>query len=149
MLEAWIQFRRAPGPVHILAASAVAVAMVTVVSSLFSPGVAFLLIAGVVIAGSGLTGVSARTMGDGFAGGFMLSWGGFFLGYLIFVPVTAALQGASFLVVGFAVLVGFVFGLLFGAFFAVLGGSVGYIAARLAKKPKWSLVNVGLPPKSP
>ena len=150
MFKAWIQFRRAPGPVHLLAGSALAVAVVTGVSGLFPPAVAFLLIVVVVIAGSVLIGVSARTKADGFAGGLMLSWAGFFLGFLISVPVRAALQpGSGVLIIGFAVLVAIVFGLLYGLFFAIVGGSVGYIAARLAKKPRWSWASVELPPKLP
>jgi hypothetical protein len=132
-----------------LAASGVAVAAVTIVSSLFPPAVRFLLIVAVVITGSGLTGSRAYTRADGFGGGLILAGVGFFLGFLISVPLMAALQGSGPLIIGFAVVVAIVFGLLYGLFFALIGGIAGYIGARLAKKPRWSWANVKLPPKLP
>jgi hypothetical protein len=147
--RAWIQFRRAPHAVQLLAGSGLAVAVVTIVSSLFLPAEGFLLIVVVVIAGSGLTGSRAYTRADGFAGGLILAGAGFFLGFLISVPLTAALQGSGPLIIGFAVVVAIVFGLLYGLFFALVGGVAGYIGARLAKKPRWSWANVKLPPKLP
>jgi len=92
------------------------VAAVTIISSMFLPPVAFLLIVAVVILGSGLTGSRAYTRADGFAGGLMLAGAGFFLGFLISVPLMAALQGSSLLAVGFATVTAIVFGLLYGLF---------------------------------
>jgi hypothetical protein len=125
------------------------VAVVTIVSSLFLPAEGLLLVVSVVIAGSGLTGSRAYTRADGFGGGLILAGAGFFLGFLISVPLTAALQGSGPLIVGFAVVAAVVFGFLYGLFFALLGGIAGYIGARLAKKPRWSWANVKLPPKLP
>jgi hypothetical protein len=131
----WRRFRRTAPAFQQMVALILGLAAATVIGQLFSDGLTFILILIVLVAGGGRIGFSARTRRDGFAGGLIFGWAGWFLGLIIVGPLEAGLQGGGLLGIGLSLLAGFVVGLVYGFVMGLIGGAAGYLFARLARKP--------------
>ena len=129
----WNRFRRTAPAFQRLVGLTLLLSAVVVIGEALQ-GLAALLILMVLLGGGGLIGTSARTRRDGFAGGLIFGWAGWFLGILVWFPVTAGLQ-SGLLGVGVGILVGLVAGFFFGIVTGLIGGTAGYVGARLAKRP--------------
>ncbi len=131
----WKRFRGTYPSFQRMVALTLVLTTTTVLGGLFFQSVAGLMVLIIVIFGGGMIGASARTRRDGFAGGLIFGWAGTFFGFLILLPLEAGLQGGGLLMIGIGLLVDFAGGRILGLIYGFFGGVVGYVGARLAKKP--------------
>jgi hypothetical protein len=84
----------------------------------------------VMIVGGIWIGRATKTRKDGFAGGLLFGWGGYWLGLLILFQIESALQSGGVLGALLGLLAGFLAGLFVGAVPGIVGGFAGYVGAR-------------------